>query len=950
MNYTEWNKRLTEHFFNTNRVNQEVEYFLVYKELFDEILGESNGLEDFESAIKSEIASGSSSDKGFINRLLKLYTSGPAGSPIMIQGRRLVSPLPKYFGLVIYLIYALTESEGSDLKANAVYDRINEKGKTVFESSWIDLNTSVGRKLEDIWKDLENWTFKMKNKELGFFLMRDPKSASRKYVSRLERHALLNSSDFRKIFDALIIENVIPGSILSIDKWIQTFSKHQDKIRNAKLILDFLKEDSDLTKPILNFINQFTSEKFTSEYISLNETKVRTPAIPLLLTFRGFPGPFDPQEINFSMFGCRAFSFELEEDTIANTDIIIKPDKLGYSLPIDIDWDNPDWDFNKIYKGEIQRYTFNHSFHWFVRNNALANWTELRKPQNSKEFALLVKAEIKNEIANQYPDFFQTLETPWNDWYMMNLKSIVELSPEQFQKICKILGLSVSIEGQIELISSFYDHGKRDLYQEFDNIFKYNGPIASPNLVVDLEEECQLINEGEEGYFTLPKEIDLNLNFKIKETKSGLTTFSNFRFNTLPQYSDNLDTPSLKDEDGMGLDQQITGEDILDIPQKFNRNTSCSDFQGFQMKTALNGISNYSIFKPLTYGPPTRKDLDTSYDPIHQGECFLRYLASKEGITTRDFPKLIRELSPEISEGYSKVLLEYFRHLGYINFKTYGEEIKVSPPSIVFLSTQNGLRGYLSGYRNNELIEKLTKYCNSNDLTLKFRGHSKKMEKHSFMPYRIEIYNKDGKDLVKFMDLAETVGISFVNNIKNSANVNYANYQLACFYMQRSIKEFKDYIISLPETGQDFPRKSIFNTSSLRWSESNMEIADIPDNTLIKYDGFVDRQVDYVYKLAGKTYKLQDFTLSVFHSLSIHDKNVFLKRPDDDQSISDLYVPLRIKLPFWIERGLLLMNAAIPEVTNDGKYRYYENISNDIIEMIESKLGQTSKTIKTYES
>ena len=57
---------------------------------------------------------------------------------------------------------------------------------------------------------------------------------------------------------------------------------------------------------------------------------------------------------------------------------------------------------------------------------------------------------------------------------------------------------------------------------------------------------------------------------------------------------------------------------------------------------------------------------------------------------------------------------------------------------------------------------------------------------------------------------------------------------------------------------------------------------------------------------------------------------------------SDLYIPFFLRLPFWIERGLILLNANIPSLKSfDNKnFRVYEEVNNKILEVIENKLGQ----------
>jgi hypothetical protein len=179
---------------------------------------------------------------------------------------------------------------------------------------------------------------------------------------------------------------------------------------------------------------------------------------------------------------------------------------------------------------------------------------------------------------------------------------------------------------------------------------------------------------------------------------------------------------------------------------------------------------------------------------------------------------------------------------------------------------------------------------------------------------------------------------------ENPLNSNYAIYQLACFYTQRSIGELDNYLSTkLPYT-TDHHRKLVFDPKNYTWKESTRTVSSIEGAALIRYDGFKDRQMIHIYKDENGTKVLDDYALCSFRLI---ENKVFLQKRNGVHPISDFYVPLNIRLPFWIERGLLLINARIPvlETYQNKSYRVYENIHNNIIQLIEGKLNQQCNII-----
>lgn len=925
LSYKKWNELLIEHFFNSKNEGKEIPCFFVYKHLFDEISNFQYKFSDFVLSIEKILRT-----KSFKDKFVELYNSS---IPRIIDGRKLRKPIPEYFGLLMYLILSLSESKNDKLNITNVYDRINDIGKNRFNNKWVDINTSFARDiLELAWKDLEYWSKNYKSQKLGYFRVQNPKSPKRKYVSRIERHGIFNSGHFRQLFDILIEIGITPKENISSEKWLEIFKEHKQRIGNSDNIIEYLKEESELKETILKFINDYFQNNFIDTIISSHSGTIRKPSIPLLFCLKELP-QWD-NKVGIENIYFRAFSDELEEDVIKYEDAIlnVQHEYKEYSKKIAFDW-MPENDYS-IVKGNAQRYSIKGTFKCLNFNRDLEEWVEVFVVTNTQSFLLLVNIEKLNLIKKTIDAEIEVYDSPWSDYSFIEFENLTE---SQFNKLNNVLGFKQIVEGKIELIGNFLLDRRRLILREFDSAFKYLGPVANPQLIAKSEEnniEWELLQAPNEkdGLFTLVSDIPKNVKFFIYEKLSNVKSHFSYEIGLLSNRECiNVFRPYSKDQDGVNIiETEIQPDDIFDIPRDFNR----VDFETVKFNTWHQKL--WKIFKPGITDHVTKDLKNITYNKNHNGEKLLNYLSVTNSINTYDFVTLAKELNPEISSQFSKRIMHYWRDLGYINFQTYGEIIRVSPSTLFFIESSKGLKAFLTGFRNIGFIEKLLATCNELKLIVQLTSHD--VKESEILPYRIEIYDKLG-DLDTFKKLTQKLGIEYINNIENPLNRSYAVYQLACFYTQRSIVELESYLDSkLPYT-TDHHRKLIFDPTSYSWIESTIDVSTIVGAALIRYDGFKDRQMIHIYKDKNGTKVLDDYALCSFKLI---ENNIFFQKRHSVHDVSNFYVPLNMKLPFWIERGLLLINAKIPvlETHQYKSYRVYENIHDNIIQLIESKLNQ----------
>jgi hypothetical protein len=930
-NYKKWNKLLIDYYFNSKNKGKKIQCFFVSVELFDQISDSQFNYLDFELSIERSLRS-----KTFKQKFNEFYISSV---PRQMDGRNLRKPFPEYFGLLIYLILSLSESKSDNLSITNVYDRINNFGKKRFINKWGEINTSFARDvLEPSWIDLEDWSKNYKAKSLGYFEMKDPKRSQRKFVSRIERHGLFNSRHFEQLFDVLVEIGIVPKEEITSEKWLEIFIEHENKISNSKKVIEYLKEESELKENIIKFINDYYQVNFVDSLISSHSGTIRKLSIPLLFCLKELPqwdNNVSAEKIHF-----RAFSTDLEEDNIEYQDALIKIEHeyREYSKKIVFNW-NPSQDSTILIKGETQRYSINHKFKWLVLNRDLEEWIEVLVPTNAQNILLLVKTEVLNSIRNVIDSEVGIYETPWLGYNFIEFDNLKEL---QFKKLTNILGYSQVIEGKIELIGNFLVDRRRVILKEFDSQFKYSGPVANPILIAKCQisgQEWELIKEPNqsEALFLLGNRIQEKTEFFVYEKTSDIKSHFSFSIDSIKSRNlNNISRPYSKDEDGLNMiDREIQTTDIFDIPNNLNK----IDFNNTHFNTYQNKL--WKIFRPGKTDYLTKAVQHFSYEQEHKAEKLLNYLSIVNNIDTYKLPLLIRELNPKINAQFSKRIMQYWKDLGYINFETYGSKVKVSPPNLFFIETEKGLKAFLTGFRNQLFINKLAEACSELNLILKLTDHSDKHK--NILPFKIEIYDKLG-DLDKFKSLATRIGIKFINNIENPYNTSYAVYQLACFYTQRSVDEFEEYLKMKLDYKTDHHRKLVFEPKSYSWKETNRNVSDMEPPVLVRYDGFKDRQIIHIYKdeLANKV--LDNYALATFKLMK---KNIFLLERHKINPVSDFYVPLNVSLPFWIERGLILINAKIPviEWVDKKAYRKYQNIHDDIIKIIENKLNQKTTII-----
>ena len=156
MKYIEWNDKIAEYFFNPDKAGEPV-LLAVERKVIEEIAEQNNTTyNDFIAAVKQGHELGGTNQRDKICATAHKTFNNP-------QNQK--SPYPIYIAYLALFVLAVTHGDRDDFSAHDYYGRLRDilgEGK--------DTGTYPSySKMLDLWDDLEKWSIKTKNGELGEF-------------------------------------------------------------------------------------------------------------------------------------------------------------------------------------------------------------------------------------------------------------------------------------------------------------------------------------------------------------------------------------------------------------------------------------------------------------------------------------------------------------------------------------------------------------------------------------------------------------------------------------------------------------------------------------------------------------------------------------------------------------------------------------------------------------
>lgn len=237
MNYSEWNNRIAEHFFNAEMAEKSV-YLYVTKELLNE-LGSHEGVDwnDFINAL--EIGPVNVDGKGICQKALKSmehwkYKGGQKGYPL-------------YIGYLALFVLAAASDDDLKFREDSYYPNLRKLLGDQERQQY-----PLFKEMEKLWKDLEQWSRQNKNGKCGILKIFQQRERGRKsYVGFPFYQALLSDKERQKlpkIFGELEFNQLKLSLLLKYGK------KYLHR-RTLRLLESMEAQDRELRKAIIEIIN-----------------------------------------------------------------------------------------------------------------------------------------------------------------------------------------------------------------------------------------------------------------------------------------------------------------------------------------------------------------------------------------------------------------------------------------------------------------------------------------------------------------------------------------------------------------------------------------------------------------------------------------------------------------------------------------------------------------------
>lgn len=949
-NYKFWNQLLLDVMFPAGEdidSASEIPCFIVDDDLFNICSKGLSSFDGFSKALNNNL--GSSSFVESLKIKIEEY------KVIDIDGKKCYPKNISFFGYILLLIYMLSEAKG-EFNSNNVYDRINTYGKYLFRDKWgRGVDSQYSKKVLELgWENISKWS-KKRYKGDGGFNLRDPKSSNKKYVSRLQRHALLKKRDYEDLCYLVNKNGFVVDEEITLKEWVAILEDGKNKLRNANSLIEYLMDDSAFSTVLLNYLNGILEANFRSflDNRDNQQTSSTSNVRRLLVSFSKLP------EIRRNPIQLM-FRTEIEEeglDRIEEINICHQGGGFseGFNLPVNTVID----DFLLI-EGENYRYKLSSGPKVLIRVHELGFFIEvpLVRVYNSEELLVLFQSENDFEGLSLSESInvkkYKTTEG-------QPLCKFKNLTSEDFKVIYKYLGSKRIFDETLITISPFGVGGNKIFPLEFDHLFQYKGA----------ENEVEVKYISEQQNLNLKKSLDnkeivkgpvYRLSFESKSEEEGvLELSSNKSFTKKIEVksiwnisSNNIGSPLIRDENDIPLNRDDSTKGFLyNIPYPILK----SEDDRVKLQEWMR--ENIKIFKSKKprYNYSEGDSVEFDYQCFEN--CLLKFLSSK-AVTKYQLEQIvagrlqmIHSVDKQKALHWAKPKIRLWKDLGYIDYGIKAQDkVYVCETTMVFLAAEKGVKAAIIGYRDRAVVDAIVKYGKKNDIEIICA-----QDEENLLPQKIMLYDPKGKDVEKFQKLATVVlKVSFFNNIGWSHPEKYP-YQLGCLYKQERVVDFKSSLQDRPNYQFKHLNMQVFDIENdLKWEVFSEDVESLPINSIIKYPGSEGVRTKYVImrkceeekKMVSKV--LENPQMAIYMQRS----NLMLsvdENPHRENSTYTLLVLNEIKLPYWISRGLVLTTFSSPKyVSCEGKfYQAYYGVPKGVKNIVENKLGQDIRMINKEE-
>lgn len=932
MTYQEWNKILSEYFFNIDNAGRDVYLYLskddviTIGKLFLPGKTDDEILKDYLQALYFD-------EKGMPLSLIQ--------APLELHKSWNKQDSPPYIAYLLLFTIPLTEPDDGKFNTSNYYGRVNtflNRYSLLNATPGREINTGNFQQLNHLWQSLEEWSILTRNCELGIFELKKFGNPNWIYVGKPLSQCLLTPKAIRRLGEVFLVSGFVPHSYYQDDQFRHAIiSSGRDllelKDNVKKIIRD---DDNELGHSIIEIVKR-EYQKWSGESHRLESQEVSGRArrnftvAPLMLQF----------EIN-----------QHEEKVIFSYRMFSTND-----YPDDLQFNG----FENIYEGR--------------------GWSKKLQIPYQQEF------EMKDQFNKWIARF------PKKDVRIFTDAAVYQMSNQYWietEKISKSRKMYLLCENSVEeSISTWGRHFPSGLFRKEDldglpknhTLFSFQNPREDHPFIASLkipsQKEIEFVGGLNIGFrkflnFPLP-EVEIGnadgtekvmLEYKSDGQKVSLTrkyTNSNrwtINENVMP-YSDfviKIDGESLPGYETtytiISADNSSTlvDDSLLPLRDSFGKNVLSTDGGYCKGINVFNINHRRAQFIYESLFSPAKEDLENSYQnhgyENSDGNLLLSFLTLKKTSTTEDFYKAFEllhynkfnESSEDSSFNYSRTkraALNYYDYLGFIDYESDEKKIIINPTQLILIPTDKGRKALLVGARDDAFIRKFLLKANDYDLGVEINRQDERNE-HLLLP--------DAITVKAFAPASERYGITKLEDFARELQIKFTATELVQPCLQElssSLSEYRSGLIASNEVETDeydWARK-VFDIQSLSFVKQSADSFD-KKFSLIEYKL---NEYTFLYRLwmDGKCYSV-DRNWGKYLILKQSEKQVILY----DEKKQKVAIPIELPLPRLLAKSIILLSGIAPIYKNIAPhntnipFRLYENVPSIFIKNLFKKLEQ----------
>lgn len=944
MNYLKWNNAIGKWFFNEEKAEQEVYLFISKHDIVK--IGKQQGLDggdenifvDFIEAIRQGIP-GRSSNGNILEHALYAYNKWQE-NPVKIDGVQVEYPL--YIGYLALFVLPLTESNQTDLRADAYYPRIRSFLKKFDLSSMPAQNEH--NNWNSLWDDLFDWSFEKKNTELGYFEVHPFRNERWVYVGKPLSQSIFPIHSVRQLPQFFETCGLVPGEEIDGTTFRKLLLANGERhLGLTSRVLNAIRDsDNELGQSVIKIVKKNYQEWTGNTDQFDSETETIKKGITIAQLRYCIEGDMARGYKNYYRLYTK---LDFPEDlTFVHNDREYKCHQFGkgWSKPLFLPFneemelqDNLNKWKAKFPEKDVRLLIDGKNFH-------LSGWVEV--PYMVVSRMLLLAKEEQSASIEEWGECFSK-----GDFKKIQTAGIP--GGHVLYEICNppighpdIPVLQLKTDKRI-IISGGMKIGVRTWLKDLLPDVELENGRGTETVYLAYEASDKKIplerKDIDQPVWTLPSEIKINKGFYVKvegdEVKGE--QLKNYILDSQGKV-EMLDENALSARNQFGqvansedIDSFVLGSKLLSEDERklwlrqalYTRDFRPQITQGKYISTVQYGMKEYNdllVCFLTVKGESSAKDYFEAFESVYQ-EMF--------------GPQEIESHPIELSR-LKRWSLNYLDYMGILDYEYSTKNIVVNPPQFILIPTQSGRKVLLIGGRTPELMQKIKAQAEEEGLHLDLEPQDKSLSPF-ILPPTVTVTGFDESDgnkiERKFKKIAEACSIYFNPD-------KLPQFRLAEF--SGNIDEYKSQLTPDERFDDSGWPARIFDVDQLRFVPIDTQSID-KSFSLVEY-----RLTEYSFKhrlwMNDQPHVINK-NWGRYMILNHSRKEVIFN--DRDKNI--VAIPASLPLPRLISEAMTLFSGKAPKrlfLEIEGIktwFNIYENIPPIFASNYFKKVGQTKKEL-----